>query len=88
MTGLSPRQRDVLQMMLRFCVAFGRSPTIREIAAELGIGSPNCVREHLQALVRKGYVGHEGACLPGGYWPTLDADGARIEWRMNYQRVA
>jgi repressor LexA len=36
--------------------AEGRPPTLREIGLELGIASTNGVRDHLQALIEKGYI--------------------------------
>jgi repressor LexA len=36
--------------------ADGRPPTLREIGQELGIASTNGVRDHLQALIEKGYI--------------------------------
>jgi repressor LexA len=31
-------------------------PTIRQLAAVLGIVSTNCVHQHIDALIRKGYL--------------------------------
>lgn len=53
---LTPRQRRVLELIEERITAEGRPPTLREIGQELGITSTNGVRDHLQALIDKGYI--------------------------------
>ncbi len=61
---LSPRQREVLDMMVAFQEQHGVCPSYREIGASLGINSTNGVSDHVRALERKGYlerIGGRGA---------------------------
>lgn len=53
MSELTMRQEEVLDFMRKFIGAHGVPPTFREIGAALDIRSPNGVRAHLNALVRK-----------------------------------
>jgi repressor LexA len=53
---LTARQRRVLAVIAARIEADGRPPTLREIGQELGIASTNGVRDHLQALIEKGYI--------------------------------
>lgn len=54
--GLSPRQRDVLDVIESTIAQRGMAPTVREIGEAVGIGSTNGVNDHLTALERKGYI--------------------------------
>jgi repressor LexA len=56
MTDLTDRQREVLTALANLTTRDGMPPTLRELAAELGISSTNGVSDHLRALLRKGYV--------------------------------
>ena len=51
---LTARQAEVLQFIAQN--AHVCSPTVREIAAGIGIKSPNGVVCHLKALERKGFL--------------------------------
>lgn len=53
-TKLTTRQAEVLEFIKANAAMYG--PTVREIAAALGIKSPNGVVCHLDALVRKGAI--------------------------------
>lgn len=48
------RQLEVLASIRRLTSSLGYPPTIRELAADLGIRSSNGVSDHLKALERKG----------------------------------
>lgn len=56
---LPPGQRAVFRTIRAWLATRGVPPTIREIGVELGISSPNGVRSHLNALVRKGFLRRE-----------------------------
>ncbi len=56
MEELSPRQREILELIREAVRHHGVVPTYREIGARLGIGSTNAVSDHLRALMRKGYL--------------------------------
>lgn len=53
---LTPRQHQIYTALVRFIADHGQVPTIREIAALVGISSPNGVVVQLQAIHRKGWV--------------------------------
>lgn len=56
---LSPRQRQVLDFIVKRIDSFGYPPTIREICRQFDIRSTNGVADHLKALTRKGYLTHQ-----------------------------
>ena len=61
MRQLTPRQREILDMIQSFINEFGMPPTRAEIARELGFRSANAAEEHLRALQKKGVL----ELLPG-----------------------
>lgn len=56
---LTPKQRKVLAF-IRCGISEGQSPTIREIAKEMGFSSTGTVRDYLGALEHKGYLKRTG----------------------------
>jgi len=50
------RQAAVVRTIVALTAQQGYPPTIRELAAKMGISSPNGVACHLRALRQKGYV--------------------------------
>jgi|DewCreStandDraft_1066081.scaffolds.fasta_scaffold00207_67 repressor LexA len=54
--GLTARQREVLARIIQHIEEHNCPPTIRELAAELNITSTNGVRDHLRALMEKGFI--------------------------------
>jgi len=56
MRPLTPRQRQILEMIQEFMAETGMPPTRVEIARELGFKSANAAEEHLRALQRKGVL--------------------------------
>ncbi len=56
MRELTPRQKQILEMIQEFIAASGMPPTRAEIAAALGFKSANAAEEHLRALQRKGVL--------------------------------
>ena len=61
MRELTPRQKQILEMILEFISETGMPPTRAEIARQLGFKSANAAEEHLRALQRKGAL----ELLPG-----------------------
>jgi repressor LexA len=57
---LTPRQRDVLEIIRASVKEKGYPPTVREICAKIGANSPHAAAFHLNELVRKGYLQHAG----------------------------
>jgi repressor LexA len=56
MEQLTPRQRQILELIQDTLAETGMPPTRAEIAAALGFRSPNAAEEHLRALQRKGVL--------------------------------
>ena len=56
MRQLTPRQREILELIQSFIDKFGMPPTRAEIARELGFKSANAAEEHLRALQKKGVL--------------------------------
>jgi repressor LexA len=56
MDELTPRQAEVLQLIVDFLQSTGFPPTRAEIAQQLGFRSANASEEHLRALERKGFI--------------------------------
>jgi repressor LexA len=54
--SLTPRQRQVLEFIISHLNFNGYPPTLREIAAHLGVSGPLPVSKHLEALEKKGYI--------------------------------
>ncbi|MEJ2224400.1 MAG: transcriptional repressor LexA [Syntrophobacterales bacterium] len=58
MKPLTEKQRVVLAFVEDFCRRQGYPPTVREVAAHLGV-QPRAAADHLTALKRKGYLHRE-----------------------------
>ena len=56
MKELTPRQREILDLIQTFIDKFGMPPTRAEISQELGFRSINSAEEHLRALQKKGVI--------------------------------
>ena len=56
MRKLTPRQKEILDLIQSFIDDFGMPPTRAEIAKELGFKSANAAEEHLRALQKKGVL--------------------------------
>ncbi len=84
MAGLAPprpltqRQRLVLELIRRSTASSGRPPTLREMGEQLGIASTNGVRDHLQALIDKGYIRRDGRSARG-IRVLRTGDGVEVE---------
>jgi len=70
MDRLTARQQEVLAIVTRHLETRGFPPTLREIAAELGIKGTLGVLKHLDALERKGFIrksaGSSRGIVPAG----------------------
>ncbi len=53
---LTDKQRAIYKFIENKINEYGSSPTIREIGVKFGISSTNGVRQHLTALIKKGYI--------------------------------
>ena len=56
MNELTPRQKQILELIQQNLIETGMPPTRAEIAAAMGFRSPNAAEEHLRALQRKGVL--------------------------------
>ena len=56
MRELTKRQRAILEFVGEQITGKGSPPTIREIGERFGITSTNGVRQHIDALIRKGHL--------------------------------
>ena len=56
MRQLTPRQKEILELIQSFIDEFGMPPTRAEIARQLGFKSANAAEEHLRALQKKGVL--------------------------------
>ena len=54
--NLTKKQSQVLDIIKFYIRDYGYAPSIREMAKELGVSSPATIKEHLAALVKKGYL--------------------------------
>lgn len=55
-SGLSPRQQHILTVIREWVEQHGYAPTVREIGAAVGLGSPSSVTYHLKALEHRGHL--------------------------------
>ena len=74
MKQLTERQQQVLEIIRRHLAKSGQSPTVREIARELGVRSTCTAHKHLTALEKKGFItkstyGYRSNDLPGEFSP-------------------
>ena len=80
---LTDRQEAVYKFIREKIRGRGYGPTVREIAAEFGIRSPNGVVCHLRALVKKGFIGASRTCRGRSSWrPSRPASGLRLAGRI------
>lgn len=77
---LTPRQRSVLAFITDFQREFAIAPTVREIAAHLGLKSPGGIHRILNVLKERGYLDSQASKmrswrsvkpLPGGGIPLI-----------------
>ena len=59
MTGLTKRQRQVLDFIQQSQQTEGVAPTLREIAGHFGFASPRAASDHVEALRKKGFLAGE-----------------------------
>jgi repressor LexA len=63
MKGITDKQEAILSYILDSITARGRFPSFREIGKEFQLSSVATVAQHLDALVRKGFLRREGRRL-------------------------
>lgn len=65
MEQLTDRQRQVLEFISDFLARQGYPPTLREIAAKIGVNGTLGVMKHLEALEKKGYLRRQAGSSRG-----------------------
>ena len=58
---ISKKQLEILEFIQKATREKGFPPSVREIAAAVGLRSPSTVHAHLKVLDREGYIKREGA---------------------------
>lgn len=58
--GLTSRQQQILDYLVREVQEKGYAPSVREIADALGLRSPSTIHQHLMALEQKGCIRRHG----------------------------
>jgi repressor LexA len=78
---LTPRQREILEVIEQYQRERGFPPSVREIGAAVGLTSPSTVHSHLAALQKRGYLRRD-ATKPRALEVRFDAtSGAAVERR-------
>ena len=72
---LTPRQRSVLTVINDYQCKFSIAPTVREIAAHLGLKSPGSIHRILNILKAKGYLASDAAKMRS--WRSLKPSAAK-----------
>ncbi len=55
-TGLTPKQKQILDWIDAYVTTHQTMPSRREIASGLGLSSPATIQQHIEALEKKGYL--------------------------------
>lgn len=80
-TGLTPRQREILEYIESSISERGFPPSVREIGEAVGLNSPSTVHNHLETLSRLGYLVRDPA-KPRAMLVRYDSgSGAALERR-------
>ncbi|WP_457644588.1 transcriptional repressor LexA [Persephonella sp.] len=53
---LTKRQKEILQFIGQFHSQYGYSPTLKEIADYFGLSAVSTIHEHIEKLVKEGYL--------------------------------
>ncbi|OZM74482.1 repressor LexA [Amycolatopsis antarctica] len=86
--GLTPRQRQVLEVIRAWVDRFGYPPSVREIGEAVGLNSTSSVSHQLRALQRKGYLRRDAnrpravGVLAADADPAATAEAAEAAERM------
>lgn len=59
MNDLSIKQQQLLALLVEAVQEGGRVPTVRELAAAMGVKAPGTIQDHLHALELKGYIARQ-----------------------------
>lgn len=67
MAGLSPKQQEIFDYIEATIGERGTAPTVREIAAAMGLKSVATVHRHLQKMEEKGVIRRDLSLKKGVY---------------------
>lgn len=67
---LTEKQKKVLEAIESFILAYGYSPTVRQLGELLDIINPSAVFKHILSLEKKGYLKREGGVVSLTGFPT------------------
>jgi repressor LexA len=94
-SGLTPRQRRVLEVIRDSVDRRGYPPSMREIGDAVGLTSTSSVSHQLTTLERRGYLRRDPnrpraleVRLPDGVEPDGSTDAFEPEWRANRPAAA
>jgi repressor LexA len=94
-SGLTPRQRRVLEVIRDSVDRRGYPPSMREIGDAVGLTSTSSVSHQLTTLERRGYLRRDPnrpraleVRLPDGVAPDASAEAFEPEWRANRPAAA
>ncbi|WP_457626859.1 transcriptional repressor LexA [Persephonella sp.] len=57
---LTKRQREILEFIATFTAEKGYNPTLREIAKHFGLSAVSTIHEHIEKLIKEGYLEKTG----------------------------
>ncbi|MCL1598434.1 MAG: helix-turn-helix domain-containing protein, partial [Actinomycetia bacterium] len=72
--SLTPRQREILELIRSTVAKRGYPPSVREIGDAVGLSSPSTVHSHLSTLAAEGYIRRDPS-KPRAI-EIIDVDGA------------
>lgn len=82
MKQLTEKQRAIYDYLVRFITEYGYPPSVREIAAAVGLKSPSTVHFHLKALEEAGAI-RRGA----GKTRSITTEDQALSASSRYERV-
>lgn len=82
---LTMRQEEVLRFISKTIHEKQRAPSLREIAAHLGVVSTNGINDHLEKLVSKGYISRD-SLISRGISLTTPGSGS-VQEDISAQRI-
>lgn len=85
-TGLTSRQKEVLEYIDENLRSKGYPPSVREIASALGLTSPATVHNHLNTLENKGYIKRDPT-KPRAMEISYDAGSGSVTERRPVQHI-
>ncbi len=80
--ALTEKQEAVLKFIGEYQMAYGKSPTLREMREHFGVSSDNSILKHLKALQEKGVISKDdtprGIALLNSVKEKLESTGVKL----------